>query len=63
MIIVAAMLASGQVLPWLDRPWLNEQVRLEAEASGNPKRPLKLTVPPSPNNYRRLMSYENTIGM
>jgi len=63
MIILAAMLASGQVLPLLDRSWLNEQVRLEAAASKNPKRSLKPKRPLSPNNFRKLMSYENTIGM
>jgi len=57
------MLASGQVLPLLDRSWLNEQVRLEAAASKNSKRSLKPTLPQPSNNYRKLMSYENTIGM
>jgi hypothetical protein len=57
------MLASGQVLPWLDRPWLNEQARLETTTSGNPKRALKVALPPSPSTQRKLMSYENTVGM
>lgn len=63
MIILAAMLASGQVLPLLDRSWLNQQVRLEAAASKNPKRSLKPRLLLPANNYRKLMSYENTIGM
>jgi hypothetical protein len=63
MIIFAAMLASGQVLPWLDRPWLNEQVRIEAAAAGSPKRALKLAPPVSAKAPRKLMSYENTVGM
>jgi hypothetical protein len=63
MLIFAAILASGQALPWFDRPWLKEQVRLEASASDNSKPPVKLTLPASSNNYRKLMSYENTSGM
>jgi hypothetical protein len=63
MIILAAMLASGQVLPLLDRSWLNNQVRLEAAVSKNLKRTLKPMLPLAPNTFRKLMSYENTIGM
>jgi hypothetical protein len=63
MIILATMLASGQVLPWIDRPWLTEQVRLEGVAAGSPKRPLKLILPAAPASRRRLLSFENTIGM
>jgi hypothetical protein len=63
MIILAAMLASGQVLPLLDRAWLNNQVRLEAAASKNSKRFLRPMVPTPPNTFRKLLSYENTIGM
>jgi hypothetical protein len=66
MIIAAALLASGQVLPSIDRAWLNQQVRLEAAASRNPRRPLK-SAPPAPparpGNERKLLSYENTTGM
>lgn len=62
MIILAAMLASGQVLPSLDRAWLTEQVRLESLTSAN-LRPLKLKLPAPSNNFRKLMSYENTNGM
>ena len=61
--LAAALLAPGQALPWLDRSWLNEQARLEASASENPKRPLKPTLPTPLDNPRRLMSYENTVGM
>lgn len=63
MIIFAAMLASGQVLPWINRPWLNEQARLEAAAAGNMKRPLKLAPATPPKNERKLMSFENTNGI
>ena len=63
MIIAAALLASGQALPWLDRSWLNAQVRLEAAASAGPKRPLKPAPPTPPKSDRKLPSYENTLGM
>ena len=63
MIILAAVLASGQALPLVDRTWLNEQVRLEAVAFRNPKRPLKLGLPAHPVNFRKLESYENINGM
>ena len=58
MIILAAMLASGQVLPFLDRRWLDEQARLEAAAYEKRVRPLKLTPPASPANKRKPERYE-----
>ncbi len=30
MMILAAMMASAQVMPWIDRGWLDEQSRIEA---------------------------------
>ena len=43
MIILAAMLASGPVLPWVDRSWLNDRAQIEvAVAQGEGEtRPLK----------------------
>jgi|GEM_PF-3783282 len=62
MIALAAILASGQVLPGIDRPWLNEQVRIEALVSVSPKRPLKLSRPRRVSTL--VMSYDNSvIGM
>ena len=58
MIILAALLSTGQVLPLLDRKWLNDQVRLEAAVFGSPKRPL--TLPAAPHNFRK---FDNTNGM
>jgi hypothetical protein len=63
MIIFAAIVASGQVLPWLDRPWLNEQVRLEAAASRMLIRPIKPAPAASPAGVRKLERFENTLGM
>ncbi len=63
MIIFAAMLASGQALPWIDRPWLKEQVRLEALASWKPKQVFKPATPAFPVSNRKLLSFENTVGM
>ena len=34
MIIMAAMLASGSALPWLDRSWLNDRARIESRIGG-----------------------------
>lgn len=49
MIILAAMLASAQALPWLDRSWLNEQARIEvAVAAPARARPAKAPVRPRP---------------
>jgi hypothetical protein len=67
MIIAAALLASGQVLPWIDRSWLNEQARLEAAASTKQTRALKQRPNspqrPSAKNAREV-GYENSvIGM
>lgn len=62
MIILAAMLASGQLLPSIDRAWLTERARLESVTSANLS-PLKLKPTPPSNNFRKLMSYENTTGM
>ena len=63
MIILTAMLASGQVLPFLDRPWLEEQARREAAASPSPKPQSKPVRPASAEGERKLPSFENTIGM
>ncbi|HLK96526.1 MAG TPA: hypothetical protein VK364_02045 [Hymenobacter sp.] len=63
MIIFAALIASGQVLPWLDRPWLNERVRLEAAASPMLINPIKSRPAASPAGVRKLESFENTLGM
>jgi hypothetical protein len=66
MIFLAAVLASGQVLPGIDRAWLAEQVRLEALSSVRPKRPIK-SAPPVPTAHLKIdrnpASYANTIGM
>jgi hypothetical protein len=59
MIILAALLASSQVLPGIDRAWLIEQVRIEALVSMDPKHPLKLA--PRGAATPRTMSYENSI--
>ena len=67
-ILAAAALASGQALPWINRAWLAEQVRLEA-ASSNSKRPLKpapQTRParPAPAKADRTqVTYADTVGM
>lgn len=63
MMILAAVIASGQVLPSIDRNWLNQQVRIEAAAFEKPMRPLNPTLPTTPNTYRKLSSYANTTGM
>ena len=63
MIIFAALLASGQALPWIDRKWLDEQVRLEASALRHPKPPLKLKLPEARDTSPRLKGFANTNGM
>jgi hypothetical protein len=64
MMILAAMLPSGQALPLVDRTWLNEQVRLEAVAFRKPTRPpLKLTLPASDSSDLKLRIFDNTNGM
>jgi hypothetical protein len=62
MIILAALLASSQVLPGIDRTWLIEQARIEALVSLDAKRPLKLA--PRRAVTLRVMNYETgVIGM
>ena len=63
MIILAAMLASGQVLPFLDRSWLEEQARREAAASQSRTPQIKPARPAPSASQRELSSFENTIGM
>lgn len=63
MIFLAAMLASGDVLPWVDRRWLNERARLEAAASASPKRELKVKTTAPAKTDRKLISFVNTTGM
>ena len=63
MIILAALLSSGQALPWIDRKWLDEQVRLEAAASRRPKPPIKLTLPEPRDTSPKLKGFANTNGM
>ena len=63
MIILAAMLASGPALPWLDRAWLNDQVRIEASTRVSPSKASVRRIP-SPAAKPRELSYEtNVIAM
>jgi hypothetical protein len=59
MIILAALLASAQVLPGIDRSWLSEQARIEALVTLNQKRPLKLA--PRRAAAPLVISYQNNV--
>lgn len=63
MIILAAVLASGQALPWIDRSWLNEQVRREVAASSKPKRPHVVPRPTALKARPQIVKFLDTPGI